>query len=237
MKKRKAESISIVIPTLNEESNIDLLYGQLVREVKRLGIVNYEIIFSDNGSSDNTLEIIKYISRKDMGVKLVKVSKKYDKDLALFKGIEIAAGDLIITMDSDLQHPPREIKALYKKWQNGYDVINAIRTKEAKKTYKKILSFAGYSIFKHVFKVDIRSGDFKLIDKQVRNKIIKKDKVNLPYRVIISKLSARSTNITYDVPERKYGITKYPLPKLIKLFMNYLFALMFFKAKRSARIN
>ena len=104
-----APKISIVVPCYNEEDVINLFYKELIDVLNKLTKYNYEIIFVDDGSEDNTLKLIKSMKLKDRNIKIISFSRNFGKESGIFAGLENSKGDLVVVMDADLQHPPKKI--------------------------------------------------------------------------------------------------------------------------------
>jgi len=170
------KKISILIPCYNEEASLPLLYNELLRivdngECKWEGTVNYEweILFINDGSKDNTLEIIKQLRYKDKRVCYVDLSRNFGKEKAMLAGFDYVTGDCTIIMDADLQHPPSLMVDMLKHWEEGYDDIYAKRTTRSKESWlRKIFSLMFYRILKSTSRLDVLEnvGDFRLLDRR-----------------------------------------------------------------------
>ncbi len=123
---RLGETLSILIPVYNEEGNLSLLYERLVAALKKLGRP-YEVIFVDDGSSDESLEILLDLRDKNPNIKVISFSRNFGQTAALSAGIDFSKGDIIIPMDGDLQNDPEDILALLQKIEEGYDVVSGWR--------------------------------------------------------------------------------------------------------------
>lgn len=160
---------SIVIPVLNEEEVLTEFYRRLVGTMDRLK-KQYEIIFVNDGSTDNSLSIMEELYSRDKKIKIIDFSRNFGHQQALTAGISYARGEAVIIMDADLQDPPEVIPELIKKWKKGYQVVYGIRKKrEKEKFFKK----AGTSIFYKLLyaitdiKIPRDAGDFRLLDRRV----------------------------------------------------------------------
>ena len=131
--------LSIIIPAYNEEKNVVILYSQLKQVLKRLK-KDYEIIFIDDGSNDNTLSNLIGINKKDKKLKMIKLRKNFGQSAAMDAGFKLAKGDFIMAMDSDLQNDPEDIPRLIKKINEGYDVVNGWRYNRRDTFSKRIFS-------------------------------------------------------------------------------------------------
>ena len=162
--------ISIVIPLLNEQENIDHLYDRLTNASK-LWNEDYELLFIDDGSTDETLSLLIRISEKDTKVKIISLSRNFGHQAAITAGIKNSNGDAVVIMDGDLQDPPEELPRFLEKWREGYHVVYAIRTKRKEGFFKKIAYKVFYRILKYIgdIQIPIDSGDFCVMDRKVVN--------------------------------------------------------------------
>jgi len=136
--------LSIIIPIYNERENIEILYQEIIRVIKKLIedkiINNYEIIFVNDGSRDNSKKILETLNKKNEKLKIIELRKNFGQTPALKAGFDYCSGDLIATMDGDLQNDPRDIPRLIKKLQQGYDVVSGWRFKRKDSFLKKLAS-------------------------------------------------------------------------------------------------
>ncbi len=131
--------ISIVVPVFNEEENLEYLYDKLKDSLSKNEIDNYEIIFVDDGSDDGSWSIIKNLAEKDERVKGIRFSRNFGQTLAIYAGFQEAKGDVIITMDADLQNDPDDIKNLIEEMEKGYDVVSGWRRDRKDPFFTKVL--------------------------------------------------------------------------------------------------
>ena len=118
-------TISLVVPCFNEEGNIEAIYQLIKKELD--AFVNFELIFVDDGSSDNTLLRIIQLNQQDSRVNYIALSRNFGHQNALKAGLDYANGDCVISLDADLQHPPRLIREFIEKWQQGFEVVYSVR--------------------------------------------------------------------------------------------------------------
>ena len=126
------DSISIVIPSYNESQNINEVYRRTAEVIKKLNIKKYELIFIENGSKDNSLDLLKKINSEDKSVKIISLSRNFGYQSAIAVGLKYSQSDYVCVMDGDLQDPPEIISKFIEKIQEGYDVIYGIRNKNRK---------------------------------------------------------------------------------------------------------
>jgi glycosyltransferase involved in cell wall biosynthesis len=209
--------ISIIIPIFNEEKNITILFSKIV---DILNDVDFEIIFIDDGSKDNSLKEILLMSEKFTFVKYLSFSRNFGHQNALRAGYDFAKGDCIISMDGDGQHPPEYLPLLVKKWEEGYQIVNTIRIDDGSISFfKKTTSNLFYRVVNFLADIEIKKGsaDFRLIDRSVCDVVSKLNENNLFIRGMISWLGYSSNNIYYNVEKRIGGKSKYSFSKMISL--------------------
>ena len=149
--------ISIVIPIYCEEKNIQRLYQALEAVTQRLTYYTWEYIFVNDGSSDASYACLKVLAARDKKVKLIELSRNFGKEIALTAGIEAAAGDAVITIDADLQHPPELIPEFLNRWEKGVEVVSTIRKRVAQPSWRRISSYIYYWLMKRVSQIDMIS--------------------------------------------------------------------------------
>lgn len=225
--------ISIIIPIYNEKENLNNLYNQLKNVIHLLND-EFEIIFVNDGSKDNSLEIMRGIAGKDGSVRILNLSRNFGHQAAISAGIARAVGDAIIIMDGDLQDPPEEIKHFIEKWKEGYDIIYAIRKNRKENILKRIIYAMFYRFLRLISDIDIPidSGDFCLMDRRVVNIINQ----NMPETIrFIRGLRAytgfRQVGLEYERHRRAAGKTKYTFLKLFKLALDGLLGFSIFPLK------
>jgi len=216
--------ISIVIPLFNEEENIKQLYSSL-KKASDLWNDPYEIIFIDDGSFDETLDLLKQIGKLDFNVKIIKLSRNFGHQAALTAGLKYAEGDAVIVMDGDMQDPPEAFPLFLKKWREGYHVVYGIRKNRKEGWLKKISYKVFYRILKLVSNIDIPldSGDFCLMDKRVV-KILNTELVehNRFIRGLRAYAGFKQIGVEFDRNERAAGKAKFTFKKLVKLAIDGL---------------
>ncbi|HXK71115.1 MAG TPA: glycosyltransferase family 2 protein [Clostridia bacterium] len=210
---------SLVIPLYNEEEVIHECIKR-VTNVMHNNEFDYEIIFVNDGSSDSTEEIVKQYCNKDKHLKLISFSRNFGHQTAITAGMDNAEGDAVIVMDADLQDPPEVVLKLIEKYEEGYDVVYAIRSKrKGESFFKKISAKMFYRFLKNMCEVDIPvdTGDFRLISRQVCDVLKGLTERNRYVRGLVSWVGFKQTGIYYEREERYAGKTKYPLKKMLKL--------------------
>lgn len=215
--------ISIIIPAHNEERNISYMVSELQKLFSDINYV-YECIFVDDGSTDNTLNEIKILHELHQHVYFVELSRNFGKDQALQAGLEFANGDAVITMDADMQHPPRLIIEMIKLWESGYDVVFTYREKanEHVKPFQKIASKLFYKGVNLLSEIKMEDGiaDFRLIDKRVVAQLKLINEYDVFFRGMIKWVGFKQKAIPYNPAARFSGTASYSLYKLFKLALN-----------------
>ncbi|MEI7595981.1 MAG: glycosyltransferase family 2 protein [Bacteroidota bacterium] len=211
-------NLSIVIPLLNEEDNIDKLYVELMAVLKPMSC-KYEILFIDDGSTDESFIRILQIKKLDPNVRGISFSRNFGHQAALAAGIAKAKGDVIISMDADLQHPPSLIPDLYAKHLEGFEIVNTkrIETEDAGQI-KKITSTVFYKIINSFSDIRIEPGaaDFRLITKKVAEAFLEIKEKDRFTRGLVSWMGFSQAFIIYNAPSRTAGVSKYTFSKMLK---------------------
>ncbi len=221
--KYSAYTFSFVIPVYNEEKNIPLIYDKLMELMQTIS-EKYEIIFVNDGSADNSLQLLKDYAAKDNSVKYINFSRNFGHQAALTAGLSHAKGDAIISLDCDLQDPPEVIASMIDKWNEGYDIVYARRRKRHDRFFKKYSAILYYKILERFSDVRIPRdvGDFRLINKkalQTLNSMPEKAKY---LRGMVAWIGYKYTFVDFDRPERIHGETHYTLSKMLQLSMHGL---------------
>lgn len=200
--------LSIIIPAYNESASIHHAIDEIR---KALGEINYEILFIDDGSKDDTAEQIKLACSKHSNVIGLILSRNFGKESAISAGLGQATGDCCVVMDCDMQHPPEKIVEMYKLWQAGYKVIEGVKSHRGKEGYlHNKLSQIFYKLMSGSSGMDMKdSSDFKLIDRTVVDVINSMPEKSLFFRGLTFWVGFKNTKVSYEVNERLYGETKW----------------------------
>ncbi len=212
--------LSIVVPLYNEEGNVAPLVERIVAIAGRLeGAPSYEIVLVNDGSTDRTLERIRDELARHEHIVLVNLSRNFGHQLAASAGMDIAQGDAVILMDGDLQDPPELIVDFMAKWREGYDVVYAVRrTRKGESPFKLFTARLFYRVIKRLTKVSIPvdTGDFRLMSRRVVEALKRSPERHRFLRGMVSWVGYNQIGIEYDRDERYSGLTKYPLPKMLR---------------------
>lgn len=208
----------------NESEGADIFhYEILLPQIKKSVKNDYEIIYVNDGSRDNTLEILTAIAKKNQHVKVVNLSRNFGKEIATTAGITLSTGAATIIMDGDGQHPPAILGEFLEKWKAGAQVVVGIRSSNQKEGFvKKLGSKAFYRLFNYTSGSQIvpRSTDYRLIDSVVRKEFIKFTERNRITRGLIDWLGFQRDYVTFNSPARLAGEASYKTSQLVRLAMN-----------------
>jgi len=210
--------ISVVIPSFNEEGNIEVLATRLINVLKTVPYT-YEVIFVDDGSSDGTLERLKTLSGLDNNLFYLELSRNFGHQNALKAGYDYADGDCVISMDGDMQHPPELIPQFLEKWEEGYDVVYTCREYQDEATiFKTKTSDLFYKMMNSLSDTKLEKGtaDFRLIDRNVANVLSSLNENGLFIRGLVKWLGFKQFAIHYQCEARFSGKSKYNLKKMVK---------------------
>ncbi len=214
------KKISIVIPMYNEHEIANMCYKRINEVIKQLNNYEYEIIFINDGSKDNTQLILEEIAKEDKNVKILSFSRNFGHQAAVTAGIKYVTGDAIVIMDADLQDPPELIPDMLKLWEDGNEVIYGKRkARKGESLFKLMTAKMFYNTLNALSDVDIPkdTGDFRLVDRKVVDTINNLPEHNKFLRGLFSWVGYKQYAYEYERQERKAGKTKYPLKKMLKL--------------------
>jgi len=220
-----APRISIVTPAFNEADSLNALHDRLV-QVLGPGR-EWELIIVNDGSTDATWRVVDEMNARDPRVRGIHLLLNSGHMKALIAGIDHADGDLVITMDADLQHPPELIPAIIEKWEAGALIVNTIRKETAHESLlKKISSRLYYNVFRAVTGIPIRPGmaDFRGIDHRAILLVREYKEETLPVRFLLAKLPFPAAELEYVPAERFAGTTKYTFRKMLTFASESLFS-------------
>lgn len=218
--------LSVIVPAFNEDDTIDLFYRTTSNFLTNLEpiIKNYEIIFIDDGSTDDTWSKIKDLTKQTPNIHGIKFSRNFGKEAAIFAGLHKAKGNCAVIMDCDLQHPPEYMEEMYKQYLNGYQIVRCIKKKRNKESFIKTvgncLFFNFFSVFDATQLSIANASDFQLLDRKVINYVLQFQESALFFRGISAYVGFKSIDIEFNVPERVAGNTKWNYKSLI----NYAFS-------------
>jgi len=219
--------LCVVVPCFDEAQVLPLLYEALCPVLKSIPGVDYQIIFVDDGSSDGTLDIMNQLTGGDTHVRVFSLSRNFGHQVALTAGLDVADGDAVVLMDSDLQHPPILIPRMVELWREGNDVVSAVREENAGASWSKDLaSRFFYWLINRLSDTRIVPGaaDFVLLSRAACHALRRMPERHRFLRGMISWIGFRRAFIPFSAPARAAGKTKYSVPKMIAFAFDAVFS-------------
>lgn len=212
--------ISWVLPIYNESSILPLLYKELEKLAKALSTsYDAEFIFVNDGSKDNSIDLLVDLQTHDSRVKVIDLSRNFGHQIAISAGLDATTGDAVIFMDSDLQDPPSVCLDLIKEWEKGVDVVYAKRRTRKDSVMKRLTAYVFYRMLNRFSDIVIPedTGDFRLISRQVAEVLKSFPERHRFVRGIISYIGFTQKPVLFDREDRKAGKSGYSLSKMVKL--------------------
>ncbi|MEK7177505.1 MAG: glycosyltransferase family 2 protein, partial [Patescibacteria group bacterium] len=204
------KTLSIVVPTFNEEDNIEYAYKEITKVLEKIPKYDYEIIFVDNYSTDKSRKIIKTITKKDKKVTAIFMSRNFTSEYSSHAAMRQAIGDILTIVDCDLQDHPEIIPKFIKKWEEGFPVVIGVRNVINDTFVMKFVRKLFYVIFKKMSNIEmpLNAGTFCLLDRKVLDVIISLPEKNRFFRGLRSWAGFKTAYVEYERRIRKYGSTK-----------------------------
>ena len=209
-----------MVPAYNEEEALPFLYERVSKIMDEMKNYEFELLFVNDGSKDNTLNEIKELRKKDKRISYVDFSRNFGKEIGMIAGLDYATGDCVIIMDADLQDPPELIPQMVELWEQGYDDVYAQRKSRAGETWlKKFTSKMYYKVLQSLTRIEIQkdTGDFRLLDRRCVNALKKMRETSRCSKSMFSWIGYKKKAILYDRDPRIAGKTKWNYKKLIDL--------------------
>ena len=221
---------SIVAPVFNEIGSVEEFYKTVVSVMVPLK-QTWELMLVDDGSTDGSTNKIRELASKDSHVKPVIFARNFGHQIAVTAGLDYTAGDAVIIIDADLQDPPAVMLDLIKKWNEGFEVVYAVRRKREGESWFKL--FTASMFYRLIYritdvKIPLDTGDFRLIDRKVVNVLGQMRERHRFLRGMAAWVGFRQVGVEYDRKERFAGKTKYPLSKMLKLALNAITSFSYF---------
>ncbi|CAN1508536.1 WcaA Glycosyltransferases involved in cell wall biogenesis [Rhabdaerophilaceae bacterium] len=210
--------LSVVVPAFNEGENIDALVAKLVPVLEHV-VSSFEILFVDDGSSDDTMLRIRRLAAQEPRLRALSFSRNFGKEIALAAGLEHATGQAVVIIDADLQHPPEVLATFVSHWREGYDMVYGQRVdRTTDGPLRRWLTESFYSLFEKFGEIPLPpgAGDFRLLDRKVVEALRR-----LPERARFSKglyawVGFKSIGVPFEVQERAHGSSKWGMRKLTR---------------------
>ncbi len=215
--------ISIIVPCYNEEGNVEPLFAQLTETITKDKKHDYEVVYVNDGSKDDTLKLLRKIVERHENVRVITLSRNFGKEIAITAGIHYAKGDALLMVDADGQHPPETISEFVSKWEAGAKVVTGVRlSNQQEGPIKKYGSKVFHSLFNKMTGHNLVPGstDFRLIDKAVQREFMKMTERSRITRGLIDWLGFPQDYVYFDAKARMSGKATYDLDKLVQLALD-----------------
>ena len=214
------KTVSIIIPCYNEEASLPDMQAALTTIINQHTQYHWQVLLINDGSKDNTLDVIKNINRQDPRFGYVSLSRNFGKEAAMLAGFDYAQGDCVVIMDADLQHPPMVIPQMLEVWEQGYDDVYAKRASRGKEPWlRKVLTLAYYKMLQQVSKIDILQnvGDFRLLDRKCIDALRQLRESQRYTKGMYCWIGFRKKEIMFNQGDRSNGVSSFNVRRLIGL--------------------
>ncbi|WP_328749985.1 glycosyltransferase family 2 protein [Streptomyces sp. NBC_00285] len=211
--------VSYVLPVYDEEDGIQAFHTALAAALAERPEFDYELLYVNDGSGDGSLAILRDLAKNDERVRVVDFARNFGHQIAITAGLDLAQGDAVIVMDTDLQDPPKVSLELVDAWRAGAEIVHARRRSRQDTAFKRATAHLYYRVLRSSTDVDIPldTGDFRLLDRRVADELRKYRERSRFVRGIVASMGYRQTEVAFDRDERFAGETKYPLRKMARL--------------------
>ena len=215
------KKVDIIIPCFNEEKNIVHIVNEISKSVESLDY-SCSLLFVDDGSTDKTATNIREIMNKRKDINIIRFSRNFGKEAAIAAALHYCKADAAIIIDADLQHPPRLIPELIAEWENGSDIVNAIKIKRSEKSFLKNFSSISFNkLMSFLTDMDFAdASDFKLLSRKAIRIINLMDEKGRFFRGLTNWIGLKHSTIKFETQERMYGKTKWNWFKLFQLSLD-----------------
>jgi dolichol-phosphate mannosyltransferase len=216
------EKICVILPVYNEADNLKELYGRLINVFQKMN-QDYELIFVNDGSTDDSEMLINQFAASNPSVKYIHFTRNFGHQQAIFAGLQYCTSPMIVTMDADLQDPPELIEDMYQKFIRGSKVIYARRKqRKGEHWFKKATAHFFYRLLQKLtsVKIPLDTGDFRMISKNVADELLLMPERNRFLRGQIAWLGYKCDYVDFDRDERRFGKTKFSLGRMIRFALD-----------------
>ena len=209
--------LSVVLPSYNEEEMVPVA-ARTVHEILAAEGIGHELLFVDDGSRDATWQRIREAAASVPAVRGVHFSRNFGKEAAIFAGLNETKGDCVAVIDCDLQHPPEKLVEMYRLWEQGFEVVEGVKSDRGKESVMhRFAAKTFYAIISRATGIDMsRASDFKLLDRKAVNVILTMREKRSFFRALSSWVGFRTTEVSYEVRERTAGESKWSTWSLMK---------------------
>lgn len=213
------ELISIVVPVYNETDGIEEFYRRTTAAAESMLEMDHELVFVDDGSRDGSFRKLQALAQKDDRVVVLKFARNFGHQIAITAGLDVARGDCVVVIDSDLQDPPEVIPRMVERWRAGYDVVYGVRSRrEGESALKLLTATMFYRLLRRATNIEIPVdvGDFRLMSRRALEQLKGMRESDRFVRGLVSWLGFQQTGVEYERAARFAGETKYPYRKMLK---------------------
>jgi dolichol-phosphate mannosyltransferase len=219
----RSNLISVIVPVFNETEVVNECHRQLSAALAELPFAAWEIVFVDDGSSDDSYEKLSLLAAREKGVRVLRLSRNFGHQAAITAGLDASRGDCVVIIDADLQDPPEVIARMVERWQAGFEVVYGVReSREGEGRLKLATAKWFYRLLNRLTNTDIPPdvGDFRLLDRRAVNTLNSLREHDRYVRGLVSWIGYRQTGVTYARHARHAGTSKYPLRKMIRFALD-----------------
>ncbi|MEU5099427.1 glycosyltransferase family 2 protein [Streptomyces sp. NPDC020996] len=211
--------ISYVLPVFNEQDGVAAFHAELTAALTARPDLDAELVYVNDGSTDGSLALLRDLADEDRRVRVVDLARNFGHQIAITAGLDVARGDAVIVMDTDLQDPPRVSLELVDAWRAGAEIVHARRRTRRDTAFKRATAHLYYRVLRASTEVDIPldTGDFRLLDRRVADELRRYRERSRFVRGIVASMGFRQAEVAFDRDERFAGETKYPLRKMTRL--------------------
>ncbi|WP_328480086.1 glycosyltransferase [Streptomyces sp. NBC_00377] len=219
-----AALVSYVLPVFNEQDGIRHFHEELVAALGERPEFTFELVYVNDGSTDDSAEVLEDIAKNDRRVRVVDFARNFGHQMAITAGVDEARGDAVIVMDTDLQDPPKVSLRLIDAWRDGAEIVHARRRSRQDTFFKRATAHAYYRLLRSSTDVDIPldTGDFRLMDRRAADELRRFRERSRFVRGMVASMGFRQSEVRFDRDERFAGETKYPLRKMARLAVDGL---------------
>jgi dolichol-phosphate mannosyltransferase len=209
--------LSVILPSYNEEASIPRA-ANVITALLLQAAIPHELIFVDDGSKDRTWAAIQETASRHPQVRGIRFSRNFGKEAAIFAGLAQAAGDCAAVIDCDLQHPPEKLVEMYRLWQQGYQVVEGVKTSRGKESpFHAFAAKRFYALLSHSTGIDMsRASDFKLLDRRAVDTLLAMREKNAFFRALSSWIGFSTAQVEFEVQPRLEGESKWSLRSLVR---------------------
>jgi len=219
--------ISVVVPCFNEQEVLPATHARLAAVMQAMEGFDYEIVYVDDGSRDETGEMLRQLQASDGHVRVLFLSRNFGHQMASTAGLDAAEGDAVVLIDADLQDPPELIPEMVARWKEGYDVVyGQRRRREGETAFKLFTAKVFYRLFHRLAAIDmpLDTGDFRLMDRRVVQAVRRLRERDRFLRGMVSWMGFRQTAVLYRRAPRAAGQSKYPVWKMLRFALDGIFS-------------